>query len=105
MVKLVGSKHAQSSLTAWRAVGLTVGKRMSTSIERNSCNAALFGTGLVDIPIIKGRISGHMARTKTQGRDHLLVKWMIIGHIVFVEGLSILSQDEIPILGKDGTHN
>nr|WP_242527381.1 hypothetical protein [Ktedonosporobacter rubrisoli] len=64
MIKLVGGEHAQPSVTTGGAISFTIGQRVAMSIDWNSRDATMFGTGLVDIPSIKGSISGDLARTE-----------------------------------------
>src|SRR5437879_3323118 len=87
------------------SIGITWNFRMAVPILGNGGNASMAGSSLVDIPGIEGCIGRHMGWKGLQGDSSTLVEGAKVGDISFVEGLSILSQHDIAVVGSGGRYH
>ncbi len=105
MGELVSRMHPQADRTQWNAISSSLPLRVTMLIERDSRNAPAKDAGLVDIPGIKGSIRRDVSRKESQVGDGLQIEGHKIGDVVLIEGVGILSEDYVPIVGGSGTGN
>jgi len=76
---------------------------MAMRVKGNGGDAPTKGHRLIHVPSIKSRISGQIGGEKAQVGNQLDVERDEVGDIVLIEGLSVQSQDDLPIVGEVGT--
>lgn len=100
MAELVSGMHRQAFGAERDALLGTVMFRMAVLVERNGSHAATKDTGLIYIPGIKGGIAGDVGGKATQERQRLQIERHKGSDVVFIEGLGVLSQDDVAVLGE-----
>ena len=101
--ELVSGMHAQAARAERHPVGIALIDGMGVLVLGNSGDAPAEGTGLVDVPGIKGGIGGDM-RWKLGEGDHGLVKeGEGVADVSGIEGLGIFSQHDVTIVRSGGS--
>ena len=98
MVELGGGVHGQANGATRNAIRQASEGRSALLLERDSRNAAVTSCRLVDIPRIKGRISGQMGGKVVEGHNGLLIQGAKVGDIAFIERLGVVGQHDSAIV-------
>jgi hypothetical protein len=88
--------HAQTDGTQRHPIRINDG--WGVRIERNGGDPAMSSRCIRDRPCIRGGISSYMRWKLVEGRSSLAVQWLEGGHIPFMEGLSVFSEDNIAVV-------
>src|SRR6266851_7093456 len=99
VLKLVRGMHTQARPAAWGAIGVAWHLFMPMIVEGNGGDAPPVGHRLIDIPIVKGSIGGHIGGELVGGNHDALVEWAVIRDIGFIERQGVLGQHHIAIDG------
>ncbi len=98
VVELHGGMHGQANGTERGAITQPLKRRFGGLPERNSRDARVTSSGVVDIPRIIGSISGQVGGVLIEGSNGLTIQGAEIHDIVFVKRPGIFSQDDIAIV-------
>jgi len=71
---------------------------VSVLVERNGSNPAITCRSFIDVPCIKGCISGDVGRELFKRHGRFVGERTKIGNVIFIERLGVFCQDHIPIV-------
>ena len=103
VVELHGGMHGQANGTERGAIAQALKRRFGGLPERNSRDARVTLSGIVDIPRIIGSVSGQVSGVLIEGSNGLTIQGEEIHDIIFVKRPGIFNQDDIAIVRGGGS--